>query len=199
MKWLLLVVFIGIIWGLSVFGVMLFKKCSVKEATIFCREFVKEVFRALFAPTPLPKQYYPTIVGWDGFRIVPNLVDSEFHIVRENFISCFCTYCGLRENEDLVLYQFDILRKPDSYEDEILEKIIQKQSEEIVTNTMRMYDFYLPSEPLTLAELFPTRLCVVFARTEDGIKKLDEEKQRMRKRKSLTSSSKKDAMTETWG
>lgn len=193
-----ILVSICIAFVFSVIGVMLIKKCSVKDATIVCRDFIKEVLRALFAPTPPPKQYYPTIAGWDGNRIVPKLVDADFHAVCKNFISCFCTYCGFLESDDLVIYKFDILRKPDSYEDEILENIIQKQSEEVVTNTMRMYDFYLPPEPLSLAELFSTQLYVAFARTEEGIKKLDERKRRIQKRKATVNHTTQDSLTESW-
>lgn len=199
MEWLKLLISVSIVFVFSVIGVMLIKKCSIKNATIVCREFVKEILGALFAPTPKPKQYYPTIAGWDGNRIVPKLVDADFHSVCENFISCFCTYCGFLESEDVVIYQFDILRKPDSHEDEILEKIIQKQSEEVVTNTMRIYDFYLPPEPLTLIELFSTKLCVAFARSEEGIKKLDEEKRKIQRRKVMANHTNQGSMTETWG
>ncbi len=181
MKWLEIAALFGTVFISSVISVMFVKKCSAKDATIVCRNFIKEIVGALFAPTPPPKQYYPTIVGWDGNRIVPQLVDADFHSISENFLCCFCTNFGYKN--DLVVYQFDILRNPTSHEDKMLEAIIQKQAEKVVTKTMRMYDFYLPPEPLTHIELFPTKLYVAFARTEDGIKILDERKLKIQKRK----------------
>ena len=200
MELLKIVVSVSIIFVFSIIGVMLIKKCSVENATIVCRDFVKEILNTLFSPTPPPKQYYPTIAGWDGNRIIPQLVDADFRVISENFISCFCTNFAYTPTSDLIMYQFDILRKPNSYDDSILEQIIQKQSEEVVTNIMRVYDFSLPAEPLTLIELFPTKLCVAFARTEDGIKMLDEKKRKMQKRKVMNNRTtyKHNSMSETW-
>lgn len=182
MIWLEIFLIVCIIFVFAILGIMFIKKCSAKNATSICRDFVNEILGALFAPTPPPKQYFPTIIGWDGNRILPQLVDAEFHSVSENFSACFCTNFGF-QNDDLVMYQFDILRKPNIYEDKVLEEIIQKQTEKIVAKTMHIYDFYLPPEPLTHIELFPTKLYVAVARTEDGIKILDNRKLQRQKRK----------------
>lgn len=198
MNWFEIIALLGTMFIFSIIGVMFFKKCSTKDATIICRDFVKDILRTIFAPTPPPKQYYPTIAGWDGNRIIPQLVDADFRTISEIFTSCFCTNFAYTPTGDLIMYQFDILRKPNSYDDSVLEQIIQKQSEEVVTNIMRVYDFSLPAEPLTLIELFPTKLCVAFARTEDGIKMLDEKKRKMQKRKVMNNRTTHNSMSETW-
>lgn len=184
MKFLEVIAIFGTGFILSIIGVMVFKKCSVKNATIICRDFTKDILGGLFEPAPPPIIYYPTIVGWDGTRIIPELVDSEFEAVCRNFACCFCTKFSL--TNDLVMYQFDIIRSPNSYDDKVLSGIIQKQAEKVVTKTMRIYDCYLPPEPISLIELFDTRLCVAFARTEAGIKILDDRKHKIQKRKVMS-------------
>lgn len=146
----------------------------------------------------MPEQLYPVLVGYDGYRILPQLVDAEFAAVRENFASCYCTKITLKEDNTIIIYHFDIMRKPDGLDDDMLEQLIQKQSEEIVINTMRTYDCYLPVEPLTLVELLPHTLNVAFARNKAGIELLDRLKRKMRKRKALAARPENHTMKEKW-
>lgn len=179
-----------------VLGVHLFKGCSLKNAVIICRDSTKDFISALFEPTP---QYFPTVVGWDGIRILLKLVDSEFSIVRQNFSSCFCTWAGISNDTNLVCYRFEIQRKPNSLDDEILLEILQKQTEEVLSHTLREYECYMPTEPLTLAEIYPHVFYVAFARTEEGIRILDERKRKLKRRNLITNHVSNNSMTEEWG
>lgn len=194
-----IIIIVSIAFIVSVLLVMCIKNCSVKEATIICRDCIKDILISIFAPTPPPKQYYPTVVAWNGSRIDLKLVDAAFNSVRDNFASCFCTQCGFSESQDIVTYHFELIRKPNSLEDNVLQELIQKQSEEVVTNTMHTYDCYLAAEPITYVRLSACALDVIFARTADGVKMLDELKQKEQRRKVLETPSVHDAMTETWG
>lgn len=174
------------------------KKKSIEEAVFICKNFIKRVFIELFSSEQTSiSVVYPTIVGFDGNRVIPALVDQEFQTVRANFASCYCSAFSLNPNN--IQYRFNIQRKPDSPTDEVLEQLIQKQSEEILARTMRMYDCYFPTEPLTVTELRPEALFVAFARNEEGIKQLDRMKQNIRRRKhSASRQPDHGSMTEDW-
>lgn len=174
------------------------KDCTIKEATLKCKNFCKEIINALFQPTPVPEVFYPVDVGFDGNRIVPQLVDDEFSKISENFASCYCIKGIVIPDGSLVQYAFSIMRKQDSMDDEYLEKLIQKQTEEVVAHTMRRYDFYLPTEPLTYVELQEHRLLVAFARNDAGIKKLDNKKRAVRRRKIEAAHTSHSNLTENW-
>lgn len=187
----------------SVLTVTLYKNCSVRDATIICRDCVKnffgELLAALLEDAPVPERLYPVLVGWDGFRILPQLVDSEFSAVRENFASCYCIGITLPGDNTLVIYKFDIMRRPGStLDDGMLQQLIQKQSEEILANTMRVYDCYIPAEPLTHTEVFPHALYVAFARNNAGIELLNRRKLKTQRRKALAERPERPPMRERW-
>lgn len=192
----------SIIFVISVLSVKFCKNCSVKDATIICKNCVKnflgELLTTLLEPVPAPPQLYPVLVGWDGYRIQPQFVDTEFSAVRANFASCYCTNITLSEDGALVVYRFDIMRKPGGLDDDVLGQLVQKQTEEVLANTMRCYDCYIPAEPLTLTEVFPHSLNVAFARNDAGIKILDKQKRKMQKRKSLSQRPENPPMREKW-
>ena len=190
------------IFTLGVLIVKFCKSCSVKQATAICKDSVKNFFRellaALFEDAPVQERFYPVLVGWDGCRVLPQLVDSEFSTIREDFASCYCTNIVLTEDNAFVIYQFSIMRKPGGLDDDTLGQLVQKQAEEILANTMRFYDCYIPAEPLTLTELFPHVLNVAFARNDAGIKVLDEQKRKMQKLKALSERPGNPPMREKW-
>lgn len=179
--------------------IMLFKRCSARKAVRILKDFFKDILEELFKPTPPPVQYYPTIVGWDGTRIVHQLVKTAFKSVSENFEVCYLTRYGFSTNFNCVGYFFSITRKADSLADEDLQNLIQKQAEEIVTEVMHQYDFFMPAEPLTLVELRKNELRVAFARTEAGISEIDVQKRKLEHRKLMANRPKppKD-MTTDW-
>lgn len=186
------------VFSIAVAAIKAAQKCSVKEAAGICLKPVKDVLSVVFAQEPPPKPTYPVLPGWDGHRVVPRLADADFAEVRGNFASCFCTNVVFSQDGSLVRYQFSIQRRPGSPEDGILGQIIQKQAEEACANTLRCYDCCFPPEPLTLAELYPHFLCVTFARTEDGIRRLDDRKRMLQKRQSLSGPKKRPPMEEDW-
>lgn len=202
MKILTFMFFFGAAFAISVLSVKFCKNCSVRDATIICKNcvkgFLKELLTTLFEPVPVQEQFYPVLVGWDGCRVLPQLADSEFSTVRENFASCYCTNIILPEDSTLVIYKFDAMRKPGGLDDDMLGQLVQKQTEEVLANTMRRYDCYLPAEPLTLTEVFPHVLYVAFARNDAGIKILDEQKRKMQKRKALSERPGNPTMREKW-
>lgn len=181
MYFFLFVLILVLVFIIAVGFVMLIRRCSVREATASCVKFVKEIFDTLFAPEPPPKYYYPIIAGYDGYRILPQMVENEFSAVCDDFLSCVCVNFSV--HDDVVVYCFEILRKPHFLTDAELETMIQKQSEAVAIKTMRRYDTYLPAEPLTYIELFPTKLYVAFARTKEGIRLLDGRKMQRQHRK----------------
>lgn len=178
---------------------MLIKQCSVKEATIMCKDFCKEVFTALFASPPAPEPVYPTLVGYENGHFVPQFIDESFSKVCSNFAVCYCVDARIIADGSCVFYCFSIQRKPDcSLTDTDLAPLIQKEVEEVVTQNMRLFDCYLPAEPLTATELFPTILKVAFARNEAGLKKIEGLKRSARKRRYTTVSANNTSMTEAW-
>ena len=186
---------------LTVYCVRALKSCSTKEAAKICHgyigRFCTELREALFPPEPAP--CYPTIVGYDGNRIILSFVDEEFKIVRQNFAACFCTNTGISRDGHLVYYFFDIHRKPGSLPDDELLPLVTKQVEEALANTMRRYGCYMPPESLTLVELVPMRLCVAFARTGQGVESLNRRKAEIQQRKSLSHREPPAGMDEDWG
>lgn len=187
MKLVVIISWLVIVFILSVLGVMVVKKCSVKDAALICKSFIQEIFITLFAPTSPLVQQYPVLVGWDGVnRIIPELVDDAFSTVRNNFSVCYCLNYDFLENGNIVRYHFDIMRKEGtSIDDDTLERLIQKQSEEILYENMRRYNFYVAPEPLTAVNLFPNALYIAFARNANGIDIIAEYKKNWRKQKML--------------
>ena len=177
----------------------LLKGWDVKKSTLECKNVCKEFLKALFEETQTQTQYqYPVLVGFDGNRILPQLVDVEFEKVRQNFAVCYCNNHTLEKDESLVIYSFAISRKPNSLEDEELEKLIQKQVEEILARTMRSCDCYIPTEPLTHVELKSTLLLIAFARNSRGVAKLDKAKKVVRRRRAEASQTSHTNLTENW-
>ncbi|MCI9143073.1 MAG: hypothetical protein HFH87_10680 [Lachnospiraceae bacterium] len=203
MKLLIFIVLLTFVFVTSVLIVQFCKGCSVKDATIICkncvRNFLGELLTALLEPAPALPQFYPVLVGWDGCRVQTQFVDAEFSAVRANFASCYCTRVNYDESSSCVTYVFDVMRKPGStLDDNILRQLIQKQSEEILANTMRTYDCYIPAEPLTEVFLFRNMLSITFARNTAGVELLDKRKQKMQKRKALSQRPENTPMRENW-
>lgn len=198
MKILLLMLVMLVCFVTWVIMTALVKRCGIRQATLECKKVCKEFLKALFEETSTATLLYPVCVGWDGNRIVPQLVDDEFSKIRENFASCYCIKGIVIPDGSLVQYAFSIMRKQDSMDDDYLEKLIQKQTEEVVAHTMRRYDCYLPTEPLTYVELQEHRLLVAFARNDAGIKKLDNQKRAVRRRKIEAAHTSHSNMTENW-
>lgn len=142
------IIFLSMIAICCIVGIMFIKQCSAKDAAITFKKFLGDVTGELFAPTPPPKQLYPTCVGFDGNRVLPQLVDDAFSTVRANFVVCYCDRNNYHVDSNVMLYRFSIQRKPDSIDDDTLLPLIQKQCEEVLAKTMRLYDCYLPTEPL---------------------------------------------------
>lgn len=165
-----------------IFFISVVKNCSGKEAAKILKKFMTEIFGELFKPAPPPEQVYPVLVGYDGYRIVPELVNGEFSIIRDNFLFFYNNAAIIAPDGHSVKYRFAIERRPDSPDNEILQPLIQKQAEEILTRTLLAYDCYMSAEALTAVELKPNCLYVAFARTQTGIQQLDDLKQRIRRR-----------------
>ena len=165
-----------------IFFISVVKNCSGKEAAKILKKFMAETFGELFKPNPPPEPVYPVLVGYDGYRIVPELVNEEFSIIRNNFLFFYNNAAIIASDGHSVKYRFAIERKPDCPDDEILQSLIQKQAEEILTRTLLAYDCYMSAEALTAVELKPNCLYVAFARTQTGIQQLDDLKQRIRRR-----------------
>ena len=172
----IIILFIG-----AVLCVILAKQCSVKEATKLCKGFLTDISKELFAEST-PPQYFPVLVGYDGTRIVPPFVDSEFKKISLNFDVCYFTQVTYTSNGNIVVYHFSIQRKADSLPDEQLEELLQKQAEEVLSKTMHDYDCYVPVEPLTAVKLRANDFLVAYARTQEGITKLDEVKKQAKRR-----------------
>lgn len=180
---LIFVTFIILFLTLTIiFLISVIKKCSAKEATKIFKQFIAQIFGELLKPTPPPEPVYPVLVGYDGYRIVPELVNEEFSIIRDNFLLLYTTGAIISPDGNSVKYRFAIERKPDCPDDEILQSLVQKQTEEILTRTLLAYDCYMSAETLTAVELMPNCLNVAFARTQTGIQQLDDLKQRIRRR-----------------
>lgn len=198
MNLIIFVLTVFILFFAVVLGIVLIKHYSVKDATIMCKDFCKEVFKTLFASTPAPEPVYPTLVGYAEGHFVLQFVDESFSKVRGNFSTCYCVKAQIAANGSYVYYHFAIQRKPDSLDDDALLLLIQKEAEEALAMTMRMYDCYIPAEPLTVVGLFPHSLDIVFARNETGVKAVENMKHSIRKRKHVNSTIDNTSMTEKW-
>lgn len=177
MVFLKLILVILILFFGAVLCVVLVKKCSVREATCICKTFVADIFKEVFT-NHAPPQYYPVFVGYDGTRIVPQFVDSAFKKISANFEVFYFTDVFYTNNESILVYRFSIQRKKSGLPDDELEKLVQKQAEETLTKTLHDFDCYVSAEPLTAVKLRANDLLVAYARTIDGISKLDEVKRR---------------------
>lgn len=180
----------------AVLCVVLIKKCSVKEATKVCKKFIADIFKEVFS-RDIPQHYFPVLVGYDGTRIVSQFVDAEFKKISMNFAVCYFTKVTYTTNGNVVVYHFSITRKMDTLPDETLEELLQKQAEEILSKTMHDYDCYFSAEPLTAVKLCANNLLIAYARTHDGITKLDELK-RQAKRKYRKESRESNEFTTDW-
>lgn len=200
MTYIEIIIIMLILFISAILITVLVKQCSVKEATILCRDFIKDIFKALCAPTPPPEVIYPTLVGYENGHFVPQFIDESFSKVCSNFAVCYCVGAEITADGSCALYTFSIQRKLDcSLGDADLAPLIQKEAEEVLTKTMRLYDCYLPAEPLTVIDLSPTTLRVAFARSEAGLKAIEGMKHSARKRRHIsTTPDNKGSMTEKW-
>lgn len=149
--------------------------CSVWYLLSCCVECVVSIIKFFSQKTEIPISY-PVHIGWDGNRVNLLLVNKEFKKVIENFVVCYC--CGYQYifNNTCIAYYFEIQRKIDSLEDNILISIIQKQAEEVVAKTMIANECYQPAEPLTAVQLQQNRLIISYALNPSGIKELENHK-----------------------
>lgn len=182
----------------SIIIVTILKECTVKDATLLCCNFIKEVLAGIFNFFFRAKNeiIYPSIVGYDHGVIVLTSVDKEFEKVRNNFETCYCT--NAKYLDDYVFYDFSIQRKPNSYDDDTLIELIQKESEEVVAQNMRMYNCFKSASELTTIELLPNTLTVYYARTSKGIEIIAEMKKAKQLQKGMVKVEHNSSMTENW-
>lgn len=181
-KFFTIIILFFSLFPFTVFVISSCNKCTVEEAVKRCKDYCKKVFIALFQTEHQPQTVYPTVVGWDGFRIVPQFVNMEFKKVCANFDVCYLSGYKLEDDNNTVKYKFAVQRQQNSPSDEDLQTLIQKQAEEVLTELLLTYGCNLPAEALTAVELQPHFLYVAFARTPQGIQQLDALKQRILKR-----------------
>lgn len=196
---IVIILIIAIVSG--IYLITLVKKCSPAEATQIVKRFLLEIGKEFLREVPArnPNPAYPVWVGYDGNRIIPAIVDKEFQKVSDNFLVCYCFRIAIAPDGNTIRYYFSILRKPDSADDDLLQTLLQKEVEEILTRTLLMYDCFLPAEVLTAVELQGTRLNVTFAQTPSGIQQLDALKQCTRRRQVLRKRKKIcDNFSEDW-
>lgn len=199
MNFLSFILVIVVLFISAVVMVALLKKCSVKEATIICKQYIGQILEALSQTSSEPITY-PTFVGWVDGRVIAQSVNEEFAKLRANFSVCFFDICKYFAENNCIAYRFKIKRKIDSLSDEDLQDLLQKQAEEVVTQNMQMYDFYLNPEPLTVIDLRQNDLIIAYAVTPDGVNQIDSIKRQIRTRqfhKAMKPAS-KDSLTEEW-
>lgn len=182
----------------SIIIVTLLKECAVRDATLLCCNFIKEVLAGIFNFFFRAKNeiIYPSIVGYDHGVIVLTSVDKEFEKVRNNFETCYCT--NAKYLDDYVFYDFNIQRKPNSYDDDTLTELIQKESEEVVAKNMRVYNRFESASELTTIELLPNTLTVYYARTPKGIEMITDMRKKKQLRKCMDKVEYNSSMTEKW-
>ncbi len=163
--------------------VILAKQCSAKEATVICKNFLKEVFSTLLGNEPQNVIRFPVYVGWDGNRINLQLVNDSFKKVEEHFNVCYCTRTAELFQGNCISYVFEIQRKINTPEDEELELLIQKESEEILAKVMMCNEFFYPAELLTVVEIHQNILIITFATCPAGIEQIEKRKQFLYQRK----------------
>lgn len=195
--------FLCLVFSVSIFSLaMLYltsvRHYSVEDAAFKIKCYIKRVGKGLLTTSSAKQSFYPVLVGYDGCRILPRLVDSSFDDLRKNFQTCFCVNYELSADASYVRYYFDILRKPDTTKDDDILPLLQKQAEETLTYTMRLHDCYVPAEPLTAVELYPNVLQVTFAQNDAGIQYIDDIKHKIRKRMILSNQQPHNAMREKW-
>jgi hypothetical protein len=162
--------------------VMLFKSCSVKDATRICIKFFCDILDEIFQSSPQQEICFPVIVGEYCGRIVPQFVNDAFVKIRSNFAVCYCVHFYFSQGNHCIIYKFAIQRKADSLPDDDLQNLVQKQAEEVVTGVMQSYDCWQNAEPLTVVELRDKELLIAFARTPKGMQEIEKTKTRIRVR-----------------
>lgn len=182
---------------IAVFLVVLIEKCSIKEATIKCRNFVWDIVKYLFAPTPQPELGYPLYIGFDGYKIVPDLVDGEFREIEKNFDVCYCDGSSLLKDGSCIRYRFPIQRKKDTLDDRELSLLVQRQIEKIAFRYLQRENNNISAETVTLVELQPNFLYVAFALNQTGIEHITNRKRILRRQ--MYEKVQPKMMVEDWG
>lgn len=174
---------------------------STKEATIKFRNFFVEIFKTLFSrekPQDTETRY-PTAVGFDGVRFVPQFIDNAFAKVSSNFAVFYYSKCEISKNRNALRYHFAMKQRPDFLPEWELLELLQKQCEKVLTHHLQAMECYLPAEPLTAVRLTDQELLVYFALTPDGIKRLDSIKRKNIRQRALDQAPPTpDTMEESW-
>lgn len=195
---IVMIFFVAIAIVLYFFACSKLFNCSVLHLLSCCVEFVVSVIRFICRKTEIPIDY-PVHIGWDGNRVNLLLVNKEFSKVIENFVVCYCCSYQYIFNNTCIAYYFEIQRKIDSLEDNILISIIQKQAEEVVAKKMYENDCTQSAESLTAVELEDNRLIIAYARNLSGIKALEDYKYNTYiKRMEATKKIQQNSFVEDW-
>ena len=176
------------------------KKYSVKEATVICKNFIKEVFLNLFKPDEFPV-VYPSIVGAFNGHIVASYVEEAFKDFSSCFLSFYYDTYGFTKNNNCIIYKFIIQKKDDDISDTYLKSLLQKQAEEVLSHWLHSFDVYADVESMTAIRLRDNELLVAYARTQEGILILANEKEKLRKQDYVSrykANDKPASFTEDW-
>lgn len=168
-----------IIFSTAVAAVMAIKKCSLKDSVHICRDFIWQIICELVGWDNQPTPKYPVHVGFDGYNIIPHLVDVEFREMLDSFPVCYCD--SFRITEHTIEYFFPVMFPSRMDVDEsTFYLLIQKKAEKCVADHLKRYSCYVPAEPLTAVELQTEYMLITLAFDQIGIEQVRAFKSRKR-------------------
>ena len=183
---------------ITVFAIKIIKNVSIREALRILVKSIVDEAKDLMKETSTVTSY-PILIGWDGCRINPQLVEDSFSAMIKNFDVCCYSGSGFYDNGNLYCYKFKIMYKPESVDMSYFDKLIQKQAEEVLEKFLQQQMISLNTESMTFTNIEQNGwLFVYYAVNENGIKRLDSCKQQKRtfQRKAVTTSH--SEMKENW-
>lgn len=123
--------------------------------------------------------YFPVFVGYNGNAFDFYMVNDIFKNITSHFSTCYCSDVKVANDRMLVAYIFDIQRQYNELTDDLLEQLIQKESEEILAYFMAQYDCYISAGALTHVELRGNKLWIFYAVNSLGAEKIAERKKKI--------------------
>lgn len=123
--------------------------------------------------------YFPIYIGYNGYKFDFYMVNKEFENITTHFSTCYCNDVRISNDRMLIAYKFSIQRMSSSLDDEVLEKLVQKEAEKVLAYFMAQYECYIAADALTHVEIRGEMLWIVYAINSQGVEKIAERKKKV--------------------
>lgn len=150
------------------------------ESVRICRNFILDIMKSLVGWEIQPPASYPVHIGFDGYNIIPRLVDVELKDMITEFPVCYCDRFNITDHT--IQYHLPLVLPDQFYQEkESLELLIQKKAEKCVSDHLKKYGCYVPAEPLTVTEIFDSYMLLTVAKDPTGLECIAQKKQEQRR------------------